>query len=424
MATWAKELLDPKTSGVAALKLEGLGPSASESLQIALQSANPNVRFFAAEALAYLDDPAGAEALAQTAAALPKFRAYSLAALAAMEQPAAHMRLRKLMDEADIELRYGAFNALRTLDPHDPSLGQVAVLDAPATEEQPDESPDAMAVALATAANRPRPEEPFAFYIVDSEGPPIVHVARSRRSEIVVFGRNQKLVPPIVLGTGSILLNAADKDDQVELSKIVPSRFGDSDVKLRTSLELGEVIRRAANLGATYPEIVSILESADRQKNLPGPLVVDAVPTAKADYFQAAIMGVDSAKPDPAVKRTTAQASGSRLRRLFGLGNREREMADKGSAKPAANQDATSTVSADTSKAKNGQADPSADKSVATSDLSNSGGTTGAVAGSGTGTAGPASNPKKDDSVQKAGGDSASPPRSRLLDWLRRRSDD
>jgi len=430
MSTWARELLDPKTSGVAALKLEGLGPSASESLQIALQSANPNVRFFAAEALAYLDDPAGAETLAQTAAALPKFRAYSLAALAAMEQPAAHMRLRKLMDEADIELRYGAFNALRTLDPHDPSLGQVAVLDVPKSEEPPDESPDAMAVALATAANRPRPEDPFAFYIVDSEGPPIVHVARSRRSEIVVFGRNQKLLPPIVLGTGSILLNAADKDDQVELSKIVPSRFGDSDVKLRTSLELGEVIRRAANLGATYPEIVSILESADRQKNLPGPLVVDAVPTAKADYFQAAIMGRDSAKPDPAVKRTTAQASGSRLRRLFGLGNRERDSAGKGSAKPGETQDATSTAAAGTSKNKNGQADSSADTSVAASDSSKGGGAAGAGAGSGTAAAGsgsatgPGPSPKKDDSVQKAGGDAASPPRSRLLDWFRRRSDE
>jgi hypothetical protein len=242
-----------------------------------------------------------------------------------------------------------------------------------------------------------------------------------------VFGRNQKLLPPIVLGTGSILLNAADKDDEVELSKIVPSRFGDSDVKLRTSLELGEVIRRAANLGATYPEIVSILESADRQKNLPGPLVVDAVPTAKADYFQAAIMGVDSAKPDPALKRTTVQASGSRLRRLFGLGNRERETADNGSSKPAAAQDATSTAAAGTSKTKNAQADWSAETSVATSDPAKSGGAAGAgsgaeTAGSGSAT-GPGSNPKKDDSVQKAGGDAASPPRSRLLDWFRRRSD-
>ena len=44
------------------------------------------------------------------------------------------MKLRKLMDEPEIELRYGAFNALRTLDPHDPFLGLVRVIDEPKQE--------------------------------------------------------------------------------------------------------------------------------------------------------------------------------------------------------------------------------------------------------------------------------------------------
>ena len=132
----------------------------------------------------------------------------------------------------------------------------------------------------------------------------MIHVSRTRRSEIVVFGRSQKLLPPIVLGTGAILLNAAEKDDEIEISKIVPSKFGDSDVKLRTSLELAEVIRRVANLGTTYPEVVAILDAANRQKNLPGALVVDAVPESNMDYLQAAILGKDpKAKVDPAVQR-------------------------------------------------------------------------------------------------------------------------
>ena len=57
MAAWGKDLLDPKTSGVAALKLEALGPIASETLQMALKSPEEQVRFFAAESLGYLDDP-------------------------------------------------------------------------------------------------------------------------------------------------------------------------------------------------------------------------------------------------------------------------------------------------------------------------------------------------------------------------------
>ena len=253
-----------------------------------------------------------------------------------MDQPAAHVKLRKLMDENDIEVRYGAFNALRTLDPHDPSLGRVRVLDLPrAEEEQQDEPSDSVAIALTSDSRRPRADDPFAFYIVDSEGPPVVHVSRTRRSEVVLFGQAQKLLPPIVLGSGAILLNAADKDDKVEISKIVPSKFGDSDVKLRTSLELAEVIRQVANLGATYPDLVAILEAASRQRNLPGTLVVDAVPSSNLDYLQAAILGKDTtSKVDPGVHRTSAQPT-SPLRRFLGRGNHDMEEITAASSVPA-----------------------------------------------------------------------------------------
>lgn len=325
MAAWGKELLDPATSGVAALKLEGLGISAGESLRAALTSPDPKVRFFAAETLAYLDDPSGAEVLADTAVKFREFRAYALAALASSDENACHMKLRRLMDQPDVEVRYGAFNALRTLDPRDAALGQVRVLDDPKPKEDDDEeNPDAMAIALARSVQRPRADDPFALYLVDSEGPPVVHVSNTRRSEIVIFGRNQALLPPVVLGAGAILLNAADKDEQIEISKIVPSKFGDNDVKLRTSMDLGEIIRRVANLGGTYPEVVAILDAANRQKNLQGTLVVDAVPTANTDYLAAAILGKDPrAKADPAVQRASAQRPTSRLLRLFGLGSRE-----------------------------------------------------------------------------------------------------
>ena len=197
------------------------------------------------------------------------FRVYALAALAALDQPASHLKLRKLMDEPEIELRYGAFNALRTLDPHDPFLGLVRVLDEPKQETEDDDEPtDSMAIAITNASRRrnARRQDPFGLYVVDSEGPPLIHISRSRRSEIVVFGRQQKLLPPIVLDTGSIFLNAAESDNKIELSKIVPSRFGDADVKLTSSLELAEVVRKTASLGATYPQIVAVLENAKRQK--------------------------------------------------------------------------------------------------------------------------------------------------------------
>ncbi len=305
---WGKELLDPKTSGVAALRLEGLGLTAIEALKAGLASPNAQVRFWAAEALAYLDDASGVDVLGDAAARRPEFRAFALAAMASMDQSAAHLKLRKLMDEADVEVRYGAFNALRTLDERDPFLGQVRVLE----EVAPPEEGDSMAMAI-DASSRPRrgrAADPFTLYMVDCEGPPLIHVARTRRCEIVVFGRGQKMMTPIVLGTGSILLNASEGDETLQISKIVPNRVDDSDPKVVSSLDLGDVIRRTANLGASYPELVDILMAASKQKNLPGPLVVDAVPAPSPDYDALQITGEDSkAKKDPAVLKTKMNSS-------------------------------------------------------------------------------------------------------------------
>lgn len=307
MEDWGRELLDPKTAGVAALRLEGQGATAVETLKKGLSSPNPQVRFFAAEALGYLNDASGVDVLADTATNQREFRSYALTALSALDQAAAHLALRKLMDIPDVEVRYGAFNALRNLDEADPFLGRVHVLNEP---EEPEDSPknESLAMTLSTVPRRRnRPEDPFALYLVDCEGPPMVHAARTRRCEIVVFGRDQQLLTPVVLGNGPILLNASDGDTAIQISKIVPARRdeSDGDTKVAAALTLGDVIRQTANLGAKYPDIVAILQAAERQKNLPGPLVIDAVPGNSPVYVEAAIFGKDTtAKKDDAVKKT------------------------------------------------------------------------------------------------------------------------
>ncbi len=307
METWSKELLDPKTAGVAALKLEGVGRNAIETLKAGLASPNAQVRFFAAEALAYLNDASGVDVLVESAIQTPEFRAHAFAALAAMDQSASILRLQEMMAQADPEVRYGAFNALRTLDPFHPALGRVPVLDAP---EPPPSSDDGMALRFGSTRRRarPRPDDPFELYIVDCDGPPMVHVSRNRRAEIVVFGRDQKLLTPAVLGgAGPILLNAALNDETIEIQRIGASRSGMADVRVNSPLALGEVIRQAANLGAQYPQILTVLEAAERQKNLPGPLVQDAMPSPDRTYDQAQIAGVDATKTDAEVQQTRAE---------------------------------------------------------------------------------------------------------------------
>ena len=74
LADWGKELLNPLTAGVAALKLEALGNGSVEVLKQGLKSSDDQVRFFAAEALAYLNETAGVETLGETAIRKPEFR--------------------------------------------------------------------------------------------------------------------------------------------------------------------------------------------------------------------------------------------------------------------------------------------------------------------------------------------------------------
>ena len=319
LVRWRRELLDPKLSGVAALRLEGLGKNATDTLKAGLASPNAQVRFFAAEALAYLDDPAGVEVLSQSVRTLNDFRAHALAALAAMDHPAATLRLRQLLNEPDPKVRYGAFNALRTLDPRDPFLGQVRILhDEPAPPED-----DSMALAIDGPPRRhraaPRREDPFSLYVVDCDGPPLVHISRARRAEVVVFSRGQKLLTPIVLGgTGSVMLNAAEGDEQVQISRIESHGPDEANVKVSSPLDLGEVIREAAQLGATYPEILAILRAAEAQRNLPGPLTVDAAPTASPAYLDAQLSGVDTtARKDDAVVPAGFEAPAPRRPTFF-----------------------------------------------------------------------------------------------------------
>jgi flagellar basal body P-ring protein FlgI len=318
---WTKELLDPKTAGQAALRLEGIGRNASGALKQGLESADPQVRFFAAEALAYLGDPAGVDVLAEAATGRPEFRPFALAAMAAMDDSASALRLRALMNQPDPSLRYGAFNALRTMDEHDPFLGRIAVLHEPKADEPPD---DATALKLHSAPrrSRPRPEDPFALYVVDCEGPPMVHIARTRRCEVVLFGRDQRLLLPVVLGgTGPILLNATANDREVQVSRIGASGAGLPDVKVACRPELAEIIRSIADLGGTYPDVLAVLQMAERQKNLEGPVVVDAVPSATDLYDAAQLAGVDAAKAkaaqdaakaDPAVGRASAPGASAK----------------------------------------------------------------------------------------------------------------
>ncbi len=247
MAWWGGDLLDPAQARVAALKLEGIGYRAVETLKKGLSSSNAVVRFFAAEALAYLDEAASAEPLAKLAGEIPEFRAHALTALSALDEPIAPLMLRDLLrDSNSVELRYGAFRALRALDPESPIIPGRVLADQVYLHEVP------------------------------SNGKMVIHVSSRDRPEIVLFGERLQFQTPLSLKIGNnIVLTAPAGATKLQMSRFDP---GQPVGQQFCATDITDVIAKAMDMRATYPDIVGMLVQADKQHNLPGRLEMDALP--------------------------------------------------------------------------------------------------------------------------------------------------
>ncbi len=259
-----KQLLDPITSSRAALQLEAVGGQAVEVLLGAIESPDAEVRFYAAQALAYLDQSEAAEPLAEAARRQPAFRAFALSALATMDDMAAAEQLRALLNGSSAETRYGAFRALTAMNPNNPVV---------------------MGESLGGQFN---------YHVLNASGTPMIHVARTRRPEIVLFGADQRLKAPVVLEAGNQIMVVGHDPDQVAVSKFA---VGEVDQKRIVSSRVDEVIRAIVELGGTYPDVVQALQEADRKGALSSRFAVEAVPEAGRAYDRVA--GVDSEPDSP-----------------------------------------------------------------------------------------------------------------------------
>jgi hypothetical protein len=104
------------------------------------------------------------------------------------------------------------------------------------------------------------------------------------RSEIVVFGKEQKLETPLVLRAGNqILITAAPGSDTVTVSRF---QLGSDDMRREVSTRVVDVIRTAVEFGANYPDIAQMLAQADKQHNLPGRVAIDTLPQAGRTYYR------------------------------------------------------------------------------------------------------------------------------------------
>jgi flagellar basal body P-ring protein FlgI len=239
----------------AALDLEAIGVDGAAPLIKALASTDVRARFYAAEALAYLDRREAAEPLGQIARDEPAFRVFALAALSTLQDFNAKEQLHALLSSPSAETRYGAFRALWAMNENDPfTKGEF----------------------LGKA---------FHLHAFDVGGPPMVHITRSRLPEIVLFGSDQRFATPLAVNAGNeIMVTSLESGDEISVSKF---SVQDGDEKRTVSTRIVDVIRAIAELGGSYPDVVQTLQEAKVSGALPSRLEIDALPSAFRPYDEA-----------------------------------------------------------------------------------------------------------------------------------------
>jgi hypothetical protein len=242
-----EQLKDPARTVVAALRLEALGQDSIPTLKRALENKHPLVRFCAAEALAYLGSPSCGGELSKDIEDRPALRAFSLTALASLDEAICHIELRRLLTSPSAETCYGAFRALRALDEHDEAVQGELLSDS------------------------------FWLHRVATDAPPLVHMTTSHRAEVVLFGRDAVLSPPFAILAGDFTVTSGEQDGQCTIARI-SLQHGKS--KKQCSFKLEDVVRTLSSLGGTYPDVVEVLSRMDRIRCMDARLAVDALPQA------------------------------------------------------------------------------------------------------------------------------------------------
>lgn len=240
------QLFDPVTASTAAIRLEAIGDNdAIAVLKDGAEAEDAEVRFYAAEALAYLDVTEAVAPLAAAARDEPAFRAHALGALSTMQDGAASEALEKMLPLKSAETRYGAFRALGKVSPNHPMVAEKKL------------------------------GGKFSYHVLDVAGPPMVHVTSSHKPEIVLFGRDHQLKLPLVVDAGQRIMLNGLSGAQITVNLFTP---GEPTQKRTVSTDLDEVIRTIVELGGDYPDVVQMLQEARASGALTSRFAVNALP--------------------------------------------------------------------------------------------------------------------------------------------------
>jgi flagellar basal body P-ring protein FlgI len=250
MLVLEKQLLEPTTSALAALRLEAIGKIAVNTLLSALDSTDAEVRFYAAEALAYLERPEAVGVLEATARDDSMLRWHALTALSCMDDVEAGVALTNLLESNSAETAYGAFRALRARSESDPVVQGDILGDG------------------------------FSFHVIVTEADPIVHFSRARRPEMVLFGHDHRLNENFLYRGGEWVIRGT-ATDTIKVSRF-SLRSKEKHEICRNRLE--EVVRAIDRLGGGYRDVLELVKQAKESDRLNSRIVINAVPMPQRRY--------------------------------------------------------------------------------------------------------------------------------------------
>ncbi|TWU37641.1 flagellar basal body P-ring protein [Novipirellula aureliae] len=251
----ASRLKEPATASDAALQLEGLGECAIPTLLEGLKATNPELRFYAAEALAYLDRNEAIDPLLESARSVAAFRHPALLALQGLDQQLAIDGLVSLMDEPSLETRYGAFVAIRS-------------------------RPDAKHYLLGETLG-----EAFRLYDVASTASPAIVISLKHHPEVVLFGSPGNLdIPTFLMGPHGIMLkNDPDTPGMLRISRF---KAGEDDRRVTIPSNAKSVAEGIAAVGGGYGDVVAVFREAKQKGYLKDQLAFDPLPRSQRTYFR------------------------------------------------------------------------------------------------------------------------------------------
>jgi len=245
-----QQLQNPATAEAASLRLEALGEVGLAVLDRGLRHADPKVRFMAAMSLLYQQKPQACDELGRLAEEQWAFRWHALTALGAFNDPTAKQTLRRLLHARSVETRYGAVRCLITKDDEDPEVGVERF--GPGGEEK----------------------ENFQLKTVYSTAEPVIHVARYKSAEVVVFNPDQALKP------GFLFVVAGWTVESQSSGVVTLQNFQQDgrDRSARCSDQITDILRQMGRMGATYSLVIRFLKQAAEEQSLEGRLVINALP--------------------------------------------------------------------------------------------------------------------------------------------------